>query len=124
MSFRDDYAAALRDEQQAKDTVNEARRAHKATKERLAQLRKYAEEFEVNLDGDKSASTEGDGDKSASTEGDSDTPENGDGDTPESTEGSKPKRHLEVVPDSPFSRTRNHLMCVRPRGVTTYSRHV
>lgn len=29
MSFRDDYAAALRDEQQAKDTVNEARRAHK-----------------------------------------------------------------------------------------------
>ena len=35
MSFRDDYAAALRDEQQAKDTVNEARRAHKATKERL-----------------------------------------------------------------------------------------
>ncbi|KAA9289858.1 MULTISPECIES: hypothetical protein [Actinomycetes] len=109
MSFRDDYAAALRDEQQAKDTVNEARRAHKATKERLAQLRKYAEEFEVNLDGDKSASTEGDGDKSASTEGDgdksastegdSDTPENGDGDTPESTEGSKPKRHLEVVPD-------------------------
>ena len=99
MSFRDDYAAALRDEQQAKDTVNEARRAHKATKERLAQLRKYAEEFEVNLDGDKSASTEGGGDKSASTEGDSDTPENGDGDTPESTEGSKPKRHLEVVPD-------------------------
>ena len=89
MSFRDDYAAALRDEQQAKDTVNEARRAHKATKERLAQLRKYAKEFEVNLDGDKSASTEGD----------SDTPENGDGDTPESTEGSKPKRHLEVVPD-------------------------
>ena len=62
-------------------------------------MRKYAEEFEVNLDGDKSASTEGDGDKSASTEGDSDTPENGDGDTPESTEGSKPKRHLEVVPD-------------------------
>ena len=52
-------------------------------------MRKYAEEFEVNLDGDKSASTEGD----------SDTPENGDGDTPESTEGSKPKRHLEVVPD-------------------------
>lgn len=42
MSFRDDYAAALRDEQQAKDTVNEARRAHKATKERLAQLRSCA----------------------------------------------------------------------------------
>ena len=50
MSFRDDYAAALRDEQQAKDSVNEARRAHKAAKERLAQLRKYAKEFEVKLD--------------------------------------------------------------------------
>lgn len=81
MSFRDDYAAALRDEQRAKDSVNEARRAHKAAKERLAQLRKYAEEFEVNLDDDKPAGTEDDGN------------------TPESTEGSKPKRHLEVVPD-------------------------
>ena len=49
MSFRDDYAAALRDEQRAKDSVNEARRAHKAAKERLAQLRKYAKEFEVGL---------------------------------------------------------------------------
>lgn len=89
MSFRDDYAAALRDEQRAKDSVNEARRAHKAAKERLAQLRKYAEEFEVNLDDDKPAGTEDDGD----------TPKSGDGNTPESTEGSKPKRHLEVVPD-------------------------
>lgn len=92
MSFRDDYAAALRDEQQAKDSVNEARRAHKAAKERLAQLRKYAKEFEVKLDDDKPAGTEDDGD----------TPKNGDGNKPESTEGtegSKPKRHLEVVPD-------------------------
>jgi len=105
MSFRDDYAAALRDEQQAKDTVNEARRAHKATKERLAQLRKYAKEFEVKLDDDKPAGTEDDGDTPKN--GDGDTPKNGDGNTtkngdgnkPESTEGSKPKRHLEVVPD-------------------------
>ena len=105
MSFRDDYAAALRDEQQAKDTVNEARRAHKAAKERLAQLRKYAKEFEVKLDDDKPAGTEDDGDTPKN--GDGDTPKNGDGNTtkngdgnkPESTEGSKPKRHLEVVPD-------------------------
>ena len=89
MSFRDEYAAALRDEQRAKDSVNEARRAHKAAKERLAQLRKYAKEFEVKLDDDKPAGTEDDGD----------TPKNGDGNKPESTEGSKPKRHLEVVPD-------------------------
>ena len=113
MSFRDDYAAALRDEQRAKDSVNEARRAHKAAKERLAQLRKYAKEFEVKLDDDKPAGTEDDGDTPKN--GDGDTPKNGDGNTtkngdgnttkngdgnkPESTEGSKPKRHLEVVPD-------------------------
>lgn len=100
MSFRDDYAAALRDEQQAKDTVNEARRAHKAAKERLAQLRKYAKEFEVKLDDDKPAGTEDDGDTPKN--GDGNTTKNGDGNKPESTEGtegSKPKRHLEVVPD-------------------------
>ena len=108
MFFRDDYAAALRDEQRAKDSVNEARRAHKAAKERLAQLRKYAKEFEVKLDDDKPAGTEDDGDTPKN--GDGDTPKNGDGNTtkngdgnkPESTEGtegSKPKRHLEVVPD-------------------------
>ena len=108
MSFRDDYAAALRDEQQAKDSVNEARRAHKAAKERLAQLRKYAKEFEVKLDDDKPAGTEDDGDTpkngdgNTTKNGDGNTTKNGDGNKPESTEGtegSKPKRHLEVVPD-------------------------
>ena len=85
--------------------MNEARRAHKAAKERLAQLRKYAKEFEVKLDDDKPAGTEDDGD--TPKDGDGNTPKDGDGNTtkdgdgnkPESTEGSKPKRHLEVVPD-------------------------
>ncbi|OFS20146.1 hypothetical protein [Corynebacterium sp. HMSC04H06] len=53
MSFREDYEAAMLEEQRAKDAVNEARRAHKAAKERLEKMREYAKEFEVNLDGDE-----------------------------------------------------------------------
>lgn len=52
MSFRDDYDAALREEQRIKEELNRLRRAHKAAKERAAQMREYAKEFEVNLDGD------------------------------------------------------------------------
>ena len=53
MSFREDYEAAMLEEQRAKDAVNEARRAHKAAKERLEKMREYAKEFEVDLDGDE-----------------------------------------------------------------------
>ena len=53
MSFREDYEAAMLEEQRAKDAVNEARRAHKAAKERLEKMREYAKEFDVNLDGDE-----------------------------------------------------------------------
>ncbi|WKK64233.1 hypothetical protein [Corynebacterium sp. P8-C1] len=52
MSFRDDYDAALREEQRIKEELNRLRRAHKAAKERAAQMREYAKEFEVDLDGD------------------------------------------------------------------------
>ncbi|WP_040423792.1 hypothetical protein [Corynebacterium genitalium] len=57
MSFKDDYEAALLEEQRAKDAVNEARRTYKAAKERVAQLHGYAEEFEMNLNGNKPAPT-------------------------------------------------------------------
>lgn len=60
MSFKDDYEAALREEQRAKDAVNEARRAYKAAKERVAQLHGYAEEFEMKLNGNKPTSTDAD----------------------------------------------------------------
>ena len=58
MSFKDDYEAALLEEQRAKDAVNEARRAHKAAKERLAKMHGYAEEFERLLNSNKPASTD------------------------------------------------------------------
>ncbi|EFK54333.1 hypothetical protein HMPREF0291_11990 [Corynebacterium genitalium ATCC 33030] len=57
VSFKDDYEAALLEEQRAKDAVNEARRTYKAAKERVAQLHGYAEEFEMNLNGNKPAPT-------------------------------------------------------------------
>ena len=60
MSFREDYEAALREEQRIKEALNKLRREHKAAKERAAQMRKYAKEFEVNLDGDEPP-TEGEG---------------------------------------------------------------
>ena len=53
MSFREDYEAALREEQRIKDALNKLRREHKAAKERAAQMREYAKEFRVNLDGDE-----------------------------------------------------------------------
>lgn len=89
MSFLEDYEAALREEQRTKEALNRLRREHKVAKERATQMREYAKEFDVNLDGDKPTRAEVDGD----------TPENGDGDTAERTEGSRSKRHLEVVPD-------------------------
>ncbi|WP_296202850.1 hypothetical protein [uncultured Corynebacterium sp.] len=60
MSFREDYEAAMLEEQRAKDAVNEARRAHKAAKERLEKMHGYAKEFERLLNSDKSASTDAD----------------------------------------------------------------
>ena len=59
-SFKDDYEAALLEEQRAKDAVNEARRAHKAAKERLEKMHGYAKEFETILNGNKPASTDDD----------------------------------------------------------------
>ena len=53
MSFREDYEAAMLEEQRAKETFNKLRREHKAAKERLAKLESYAKEFDVNLDGDE-----------------------------------------------------------------------
>lgn len=58
MSFREDFEAALREEERIKEELNRLRRKHKAAKERAVQMREYAKEFEVNLDGDESA-TEG-----------------------------------------------------------------
>ena len=60
MSFREDYEAAMLEEQRAKDAVNEARRAHKAAKERLEKMHGYAKEFEKLLNSDKPASTDTD----------------------------------------------------------------
>lgn len=60
MSFKDDYEAAMLEEQRAKDAVNEARRAHKAAKERLAKMHGYAKEFEMKLNGNKPAPTDAD----------------------------------------------------------------
>ena len=53
MSFLEDYEAALCEEQRIKEELNRLRRAHKAAKERAAQMREYAKEFEVNLDGNE-----------------------------------------------------------------------
>lgn len=86
MSFRDDYEAALREEQRIKEELNRLRRAHKAAKERLEKMREYAKEFEVNLNGDepptasdeKSAKpTKPDGEKPSGTDsGASNEPDN------------------------------------------------
>ena len=53
MSFREDFEAALREEQRIKEELNRLRREHKAAKERLEKMREYAKEFKVNLDGDE-----------------------------------------------------------------------
>lgn len=53
MTFLEDYEAALREEERIKDALNKLRRAHKAAKERAAQMREYAKEFKVNLNGDE-----------------------------------------------------------------------
>lgn len=78
MSFKDDYEAAMLEEQRAKDAVNEARRAYKAAKERVAQLHGYAEEFEMKLNGNKPAST--DADETAKPKEDAPPSSNGEGD--------------------------------------------
>ena len=78
MSFREDYEAALREEQRAKDAVNEARRAHKAAKERLEKMHGYAKEFEKLLNSDKPASTDTDKpDKPSEPDGEMGLPANG-----------------------------------------------
>ena len=53
MSFLEDYEDALREEQRTKEALNKLRREHKTAKERAAQMREYAKEFEVNLNGDE-----------------------------------------------------------------------
>lgn len=91
MSFRDDYDAALREEQRIKEKLNKLRREHKAAKERAEQMREYAKEFKVNLDGDE-PSTAG-GDKSAE-------PAKPDGNAPSDTdsgESSEPDHSGETV---------------------------
>ncbi|MBG9304245.1 hypothetical protein I4J23_10600 [Corynebacterium diphtheriae bv. mitis] len=82
MSFREDYEAAMLEEQRAKDAVNEARRAHKAAKERLEKMHGYAKEFERLLNSDKPAST--DADKAAK-------PTEPDGEKPSGTDSSEPR---------------------------------
>ena len=78
MSFQDDYEAAMLEEQRAKDAVNEARRAHKAAKERLAKMHGYAKEFETILNGNKPAST--DDDKAAKPKDGAPSPSSNEGD--------------------------------------------
>lgn len=60
MSFREDFEAVLREEQRIKEELNRLRRAHKAVKERAEQMREYAKEFKVNLDGDEPSTAGGD----------------------------------------------------------------
>lgn len=84
MSFRDDYDAALREEQRIKEELNRLRREHKAAKERAEQMREYAKEFEVSLDGDE-----------PSTAGD-DKP-----DKPSEPDGEKPSDTHSGVPSEP-----------------------
>ena len=81
MSFREDYDAALREEQRIKEELNRLRREHKAAKERAAQMREYAKEFEVNLNGDEPP-TAGDDEPAK--------PVKPDGETPSDTGGSEP----------------------------------
>ena len=82
MSFQDDYEAAMLEEQRAKDAVNEARRAHKAAKERLEKMHGYAKEFETILNGNKPSST--DSDKAAKPKEDAPSPSsNEDNDGPD-----------------------------------------
>ncbi len=91
MSFREDFEAVLREEQRIKEELNRLRRAHKAVKERAEQMREYAKEFKVNLDGDE-PSTAG-GDKSAE-------PAKPDGNAPSDTdsgESSEPGHSGETV---------------------------
>lgn len=93
MSFREDYEAAMREEQRTKEALNKLRREHKAAKERAAQMREYAKEFEVNLDGDEPP-TAGD-DKP-------DKPVKPDGETPSGTnsgESGEPDNSGETVQD-------------------------
>ena len=73
MSFREDFEAALREEQRIKEELNRLRRAHKAAKERAAQMREYAKEFDVNLDGDEPP-TEGDNKPDKPSEPDGEKP--------------------------------------------------
>lgn len=73
MSFREDFEAVLREEQRIKEELNRLRRAHKAAKERVAQMREYAKEFEVNLDGDEPP-TEGDNKPAKATTPDGEKP--------------------------------------------------
>lgn len=71
MSFLQDFEAALHEEQRIKEALNKLRREHKAAKERVAQLREYAEEFGVSLDGTPpSTAGEDKPDKPAQPDGD------------------------------------------------------
>lgn len=81
MSFREDFEAALREEERIKEKLNRLRREHKAAKERAAQMREYAREFDVNLDGDEPPAASGD--KPAK-------PVKPDGETPSDAGGSEP----------------------------------
>ena len=81
MSFIEDYDAALREEERVKEELNKLRREHKAAKERVTQMREYAEEFGVHLDGDEPPAAGGD--KPAK-------PSEPDGETPSDTDGSEP----------------------------------
>ena len=60
MSFREDYEAAMLEEERIKAELNRLRRAHKAAKEHAAQMREYAKEFEVDLDGDEPSTADDD----------------------------------------------------------------
>lgn len=73
MSFLEDYEAALREEERIKDALNKLRREHKAAKERAEQMREYAKEFKVNLDGDEPP-TEGNDKPAKPTKPDGETP--------------------------------------------------
>ena len=81
MSFREDYEAALREEQRIKEELNRLRRAHKAAKERAAQMREYAKEFKVDLDGDE---------PSAADKDKPDKPSEPDGEKPSDTHSGAP----------------------------------
>lgn len=91
MSFREDYEAALREEQRIKEELNRLRREHKAAKERAAQMREYAKEFEVNLDGNETPTA---------SEGKPAEPAKPDGDKPSGTdsgESGEPEHSGEIV---------------------------